>query len=205
MGKNRERNFGVKRMLVEFNKKFPDIRKKILKPFLFKCNPNTVSWFALLMAGIAGYLFYADHVVLASLFVILNGFLDILDGEIAKAYGRTSKLGDFLDHAFDRVADVLMFFGVALNPGVPLLLGSVNVIFILLVSYMGTQFQAIMNRRLYGGLFGRSDRNLFLFLFGMGTLFFKESLYYGTIIILVLSFVTFVQRFCVSYREIKKS
>lgn len=191
-------------MLVELNKKFPEIRKKILKPFVFKCNPNTVSWVALIMAGIAGYLFYADQVILASLFVILNGFFDILDGEIAKAYGKTSKLGDFMDHAFDRVADVLMFFGVALNPGIPLWLGSMNVIFILLVSYMGTQFQAITQKRLYGGLFGRSDRNLFLFLFGAGTVVFAESLYYGTIIILALSAFTFVQRFWMSYREIKK-
>lgn len=191
-------------MLVDFDRKFPEIRKKILRPFLFNCNPNLVSVVAVAMAGVAGYLFYANHVALASVFVILNGFFDILDGEIAKAYKKTSKLGDFLDHAFDRVADVLMFFGVALNPGVPLWLGSLMVIFILLVSYMGTQFQALMNRRLYGGLFGRSDRTLVLFLFGIGSLVFAESLYYGVILITALSAFTFVQRFYVSYREIKK-
>jgi phosphatidylglycerophosphate synthase len=191
-------------MLVELNKKFPGIRKKLLKPFIINCNPNLISWVALIVAGIAGYLFYADYVVLASFFVILNGFFDILDGEIAKAYKKTSKLGDFLDHAFDRVADVLMFFGVALNPGIPLWLGSSMVIFILLVSYMGTQFQAIMNRRLYGGLFGRSDRTLVLFLFCMGALVFEQSLYYGVILITILSAFTFLQRFYVSYREIKK-
>ncbi len=191
-------------MLVEFNKKFPELRKKILKPFIFNCNPNIVSVFALAVAGLSGYFFYADMIVPASILVLLNGFFDILDGEIAKAYRRTSKLGDFLDHAFDRVADVLMFFGVALNPGIPLWMGSLMVVFILLVSYMGTQFQAITQRRLYGGLFGRSDRNLFLFLFGMGTLVFEQSLYYGTIIILLLSVFTFLQRFYISYREIKK-
>lgn len=191
-------------MLVEFNKKFPELRKKILKPFIFNCNPNIVSVVALAVAGLSGYLFYADMIVPASILVLLNGFFDILDGEIAKAYRRTSKLGDFLDHAFDRVADVLMFFGVALNPGIPLWMGSLMVVFILLVSYMGTQFQAITQRRLYGGLFGRSDRNLFLFLFGMGTLVFEQSLYYGTIIILLLSVFTFLQRFYISYREIKK-
>jgi len=194
----------VKAVLVEFSKKFPEIRKKILKPFLFRCNPNLISMVALLMASLAGYFFYANFVILASLFVILNGFFDILDGEIAKAYGKTSKLGDFLDHALDRVADVFMFFGVALNPGIPLWLGSLSLIFILLVSYMGTQFQAITQKRLYGGLFGRSDRTFILFLFGMGTLVFEKSLYYGTVLILVLSAFTFVQRFYVSYREIKK-
>lgn len=191
-------------MLVEFNKKFPEIRKRILKPFIFRCNPNHISVVALAMAGIAGYLFCVDQAVLAAVFVILNGFFDILDGEIAKAYNRTSKLGDFLDHAFDRVADVLMFFGLALNPGIPLWLGSSMVIFILLVSYMGTQFQAIMNQRLYGGLFGRSDRTMFLFVMGMATLVFDQALYYGVVIVTALSAFTFLQRFYISYREIKK-
>lgn len=191
-------------MLVEFNKKFPQIRKKILKPFVVNCNPNLVSVLAVIVAGLAGYFFYTGMPVLAGIMVLLNGFFDILDGEIAKTYNKTSKLGDFLDHAFDRVADVLMFFGLALNPAIPMWLGSLMVIFILLVSYMGTQFQAIMNRRLYGGLFGRSDRCLFLSLVGIGTLVFADSLYYGVWIITILSAFTFLQRFYVSYREIKK-
>jgi archaetidylinositol phosphate synthase len=191
-------------MLVDFDKKFPKIRKKILKPFIINCNPNMISWVAVIIAGLAGYLFYINMIALASVMVILNGFFDILDGEIAKTYKKTSKLGDFIDHAFDRVADVLMFFGVALNPGIPLWLGSLMVIFILLVSYMGTQFQAIMKRRLYGGIFGRSDRTLVLFLFGIGTLVFADSLYYGVILITILSAFTFLQRFWVSDKEIKK-
>ena len=191
-------------MLVDINKKFPNIRKKLMKPFVFNTNPNIISFIAVFVSAVAGYLFYMDMVVLASIFVILNAFFDILDGEIAKTFNRTSKLGDFLDHAFDRVADVFMFMGVALNPGIPLWMGSSMVIFILLVSYMGTQFQAITQRRLYGGIFGRADRSLALFLFGLGTLFFDKSLYYGTIFILGLSAFTFLQRFYISYKEIKK-
>ena len=191
-------------MLVKLNEKFPVIRRRILKPFIFNCNPNMVSVVALVMAGLAGYFFYINQAVLAAIFVILNGFFDILDGEIAKAYNRTSKLGDFIDHAFDRVADVLMFFGLALNPQVPLWLGSSMVIFILLVSYMGNQFQALTQKRLYGGLFGRSDRTMFLFAMGMATLVFDQALYYGVVIVTALSAFTFLQRFYISYREIKK-
>jgi len=191
-------------MLVDLDKKFPELRKKILKPFMINCNPNIMSVISVIVAGLAGYFFYVGMPVIAGIMVLLNGFFDIIDGGIAKTYNKTSKLGDFVDHAFDRVADVLMFFGLALNPGIPLWLGSSMVIFILLVSYMGTQFQAIMNRRLYGGLFGRSDRCLFLSLIGIATLVFEESLYYGVWVITILSAFTFLQRFYVSYREIKK-
>ena len=191
-------------MLVEINKKLPSIRKKILKPFLINCNPNAVTLIALAMSGAAGYMFYINQAVWASVFVLLNGFFDILDGEIAKTYRKTTKLGDFLDHSLDRIADVFIFFGIALNPQVPLWIGTLTLVFILLVSYMGTQFQALTGKRLYGGIFGRSDRILFVSVFGFGTLFFEKSLYYGTLIVLALSAVTFLQRFYLSYKEIKK-
>ena len=190
-------------MLVNVNKKHPGIRKKFLKPFLFNCNPNIPSILGVIMACISGYAFYINQAVAGALFFGFSGFFDILDGEIAKTYNRTSKLGDFLDHTFDRVADVLVFVGVAMNPTVPMWIGLLTITFILLVSYMGTQFQAITKKRLYGGIAGRSDRCLVLFIFGIGTLFFAESLYYGTVIILALSAITFVQRFHAGIKEIK--
>lgn len=189
-------------MLVELNKKFPQLRKKILNPFLINCNPNIVSLLALLMAILSGYLFYANQVILASFLLLLNGFLDILDGEIAKKFNRKTKLGDFLDHTLDRISDIIIFFGVAMNPGIPYMLGFLTLIFVFLVSYMGTQFQAITNKRLYSGIFGRSDRILFLFLFGIGTIIFENSLYYGVIFTLILSIVTLFQRFFVSVKKI---
>ena len=60
-------------MLVDLDKKIPNLRKKIMKPFIFKCNPNLVSVFALFLAGVAGYLFYAGYPVWGGIFVILNG------------------------------------------------------------------------------------------------------------------------------------
>lgn len=189
-------------MLVDLNKKFPELRKKILKPFLIDCNPNIITGLAFLAAVVSGYFFYINQVILASVFILLNGFLDILDGEIAKKYNRQTELGDFLDHAFDRASDVAIFLGLAMNPLVPNLIGFLTIIFVLLVSYLGTQFQAVTEERLYGGIFGRSDRILFLFIFGIGSFFFEEILYYGTVSILILSIITFAQRFYMSVKKI---
>jgi len=190
-------------MLVDFNKKYPNLRKRLLNPLLFNCNPNIITLLALIAAIFSGYLFYINQIVLASFLLLTNGLLDILDGEIAKKFNRQSKLGDFLDHSIDRIADIIIFFGIALNPDIPVLLGFITILFVLLVSYMGTQYQALTNKRLYGGLFGRSDRILFLFLFGIGSLFFDRSLYYGIWFILIMSVITFLQRFYKSYKNVK--
>lgn len=189
-------------MLPDLDKKFPKLRKKILKPFLIDCNPNIITGLAFLAAVVSGYLFYTNQIVLASIFVFLNGFLDILDGEIAKKYNKRTKIGDFLDHAFDRISDVAIFLGLALNPLVPDLIGFSTIIFVLLVSYLGTQFQALTKKRLYGGIFGRGDRILFLFIFGILSYFFEKSLYWGVILILILSMITFAQRFYISIKKI---
>ena len=190
-------------MLVDINKKYPNLKKKILKPLLINCNPNLITLLSLISAIVSGYFFYNGMLILASFFLAANGFLDILDGEIARKFKRQSKLGDMLDHTTDRISDVIIFLGVALNPSVPNILGFLTIVFMLMVSYMGTQFQAITNRRLYGGIVGRSDRIFLLFLFGIGSMFFEKSLYYGVIFILILSIVTFLQRLYKSIKEIK--
>ncbi|MCD6367670.1 MAG: CDP-alcohol phosphatidyltransferase family protein, partial [Candidatus Aenigmarchaeota archaeon] len=152
-------------MLFELNKKFPKLKKAILNPFLLNCDPNIMTVLSLIMASISGYLFYKNWIPIASVFLILNGFFDILDGEISRKFNRKTKLGDLLDHTIDRISDVAIFLGISLNPNIPLILGFITLVTILLVSYMGTQFQAISSKRLYSGMLGRSDRIFIIFLF----------------------------------------
>jgi len=190
-------------MLHDLEEKY-SIRKKFTSPLLVDMNPNYISVLALVFAFAAGYLFYRNMNVLGGIFVLSNGYLDILDGEIAKEFGRSSKLGDFIDHTFDRIADLAMLGGIALGPVVPLWLGGLTAVVVLLVSYMGTQHQAISQKRLYGGLFGRSDRIAALFIFSVASYFYLDALYYGVVLILLLSAVTFVERFYRSAKEISK-
>ena len=91
--------------------------------------------------------------------VIVSGYFDALDGKVAKLSGKAGPKGDYLDHVFDRYADVFMIGGVAFcgywcDP----YLGMLALVGVLLTSYMGTQAQAIGAPRLYAGLLGRADR-----------------------------------------------
>jgi archaetidylinositol phosphate synthase len=95
----------------------------------------------------------------AVFFVFLNGLFDAIDGKVAKLTNKISKRGDFLDHALDRFADVLIVGGLALSPWCRYpAIGLLAIVGMLLTSYMGTQAQAVGYKREYSGLLGRADR-----------------------------------------------
>ncbi|MFI5414218.1 MAG: CDP-alcohol phosphatidyltransferase family protein, partial [Candidatus Lutacidiplasmatales archaeon] len=75
---------------------------------------------------------------------------------------RSSVRGDFLDHVFDRYADVAIVAGLAASGFAYVPLGLFALVSLLLTSYMGTQAQAVGQGRLYAGLLGRADRLLIL-------------------------------------------
>lgn len=138
---------------------------------MLRVNPNLVSWIAFLSAVGAGISFFlggGGFLGLALLLVLVNSYLDALDGKIAKMAGKASVRGDFLDHVFDRYADVFMLGGIAFNAMYCRLeVGTLALLGVLLTSYMGTQAQAVGQGRAYGGVLGRADRLVLLFLGGL--------------------------------------
>jgi CDP-diacylglycerol---glycerol-3-phosphate 3-phosphatidyltransferase len=59
------------------------------------------------------FLIASGHLVLAVFGVIATGVPDILDGTVARHSGRAGTRGAFLDSVFDRMADAVLFGGVA--------------------------------------------------------------------------------------------
>lgn len=181
-------------MLGKLEDKFPSLRSRILEPLAFEVNPDYISFAGLLTAFASGLLFSRDMYVVASLAILLSGYLDILDGYVASKIGETLR-GDFIDHTFDRVADVAILTGISVSSAVSITLGFATVVSVLLVSYLGTQAQAVTGERVYSGLMGRSDRMVVLAVTGFLMAFESRALYAGVSLILVLSVLTFFQRF----------
>ena len=159
--------------------KYRDTGDRIFGPWAHRLkdlHPNTLTWLSVVCALVAGTAFaFADmwpidlwgrtfHWLLpvAVSGVALNGTLDALDGKVARISGRESRRGDYLDHVFDRVSDVIIMGGIMLGPFCDTLIGALAIIVTLLVSYMGTQAQAVGCGRNYGGAMGRADRILML-------------------------------------------
>ncbi|HDN95533.1 MAG: CDP-alcohol phosphatidyltransferase family protein [Thermoplasmata archaeon] len=157
---------------------------KILEPMAKKIGmeANILTYLSLIfavMAGIAAFFSFEKKWLLlpASIFILLNGLFDALDGKIARMRGKASKKGDFIDHAIDRFADVFIIGGIVASPWVDKVVGLAAMAAMLLVSYLGTQAQAIGYKRVYFGILGRADRIVILFFACIIQFFVIEKIY----------------------------
>jgi archaetidylinositol phosphate synthase len=125
-------------------------------------SPNSVSVIAVLLAGAAGGVYAVASrdprlYLVGAVLVFLNGWLDLIDGALAREMDVASAAGDLLDHVLDRYADLVIIVGLAAGIG-EWALGIAAVTGVLMTSYLGTQAQAVGMDRVYGGLLGRADR-----------------------------------------------
>ena len=150
---------------------YRDLGTKILMPLanVIPLGPMGISLLSLITALTAGYSFYVgdldsnkSYLLLGSLMVFLTAVFDALDGIVARERNLSSKRGDLVDHTLDRVADIIIVGGIALGPLVDITVGFSAIIGILMLSYMGTQAQAVGAGREYAGLLGRADRLVLL-------------------------------------------
>ncbi|MFB6218753.1 MAG: CDP-alcohol phosphatidyltransferase family protein [Halobacteriaceae archaeon] len=155
---------------------------------------------AFAVAGRWGYL-------AGALLVFANGWLDLLDGALARELGVDSRAGDLLDHVLDRYADIAVVAGLAAGAGRPAL-GFAAVTGVLMTSYLGTQAQAVGLDRVYAGVLGRADR---LALVGVaGVLAAVDPRLAGVDVVAallglfaVVGHLTAVQRFAGAYRALR--
>jgi archaetidylinositol phosphate synthase len=145
--------------------RFRSVAELVLDPMVAAADrvgftPDGVSVLAFGFAVAAAAGFYRSTplgYVLGALCVFANGWLDLLDGALARTQNADSRGGDLLDHVLDRYADVVLVVGLA--AGVARYdLGLFAVTGVLMTSYLGTQIQAVGLGREYGGLVGRADR-----------------------------------------------
>lgn len=144
--------------------RFRSLADRLLAPFVrgalaVGLTPDVVSLAAFLLALGAAGAFYLGGIwyLVGGVLVFLNGWLDLLDGTLARKLEVDSRAGDLLDHVLDRYADVAILAGLA--AGIEqYALGFAAVTGVLLTSYLGTQIEAVGLDREYGGLVGRADR-----------------------------------------------
>ncbi len=79
----------------------------------FHVHPNILSLMGLLFSGIAAILYGTGSFFWAAWIVVLAGTCDVLDGQLARFTGKTSRFGAFFDSTLDRFSEVFIFLGLA--------------------------------------------------------------------------------------------
>ncbi|MFC7186513.1 CDP-alcohol phosphatidyltransferase family protein [Halorubrum yunnanense] len=148
--------------------------------------------------------FYA----LGAVCVLLNGWLDVVDGALARHLEIASDGGDLLDHVLDRYADIAIIAGFTVGTGA-YALGFLAVTGVLMTSYMGTQIQAVGIGREYGGLLGRADRLALMGIVGLVAAVYAVPVVAGLNVVGLLlalfaavGHLTAVQRFLGAWRDV---
>ena len=116
-------------------------------------------------SGTEGAMMFLGAAILMASAMALDG----LDGNLARATGKVTRWGDYLDHTLDRVLDVVWILALGYNL---VWFGHVELAWIAAMltmfgSYLGTQAQAVAGSRNYGG-FSRADRMVLTFIALLG-------------------------------------
>ncbi|MFP5247942.1 MAG: CDP-alcohol phosphatidyltransferase family protein [Thermoanaerobaculia bacterium] len=119
-------------------------------------SPNAISFLALALNLVAAALLWSHHFLLAIVFLAVGGLADAFDGIVAREQNRASRLGDFLDHFFDRVSDVVLLTGWLMGNRVREELAIAAIIGVMLNGYIGTQIEATWHERRYDSV-GRGE------------------------------------------------
>ena len=174
-------------------------------------SPDGVSLFAFVAAVLAAAAFAVAEPTLyiaGAALVLLNGWLDLVDGALAREQDVTSAGGDLLDHVLDRYADIVIIAGF--TAGIDAYaLGFLAVTGVLMTSYLGTQIQAVGIGREYGGLLGRADRLALMGIVGLVAAVYPAAIVgeFGVVALLlgvlaIVGHLTALQRFLGAWRDL---
>lgn len=75
--------------------------------------PNALTLIGFLGTCVAAWAAVNQLWLLAGVLVLVFGIFDLFDGTLARATGRATKLGAFLDSTFDRAGEAIVYIGIA--------------------------------------------------------------------------------------------
>lgn len=157
-------------------------------------NPNTLTLFGLLLSLISAVLFAMRELLLAGAFLLASGFLDTLDGLVARENNRITRFGGFLDSVCDRFGDAAVIIGVmyggltAIPPYNDWLTGVLAIVGSLMVSYTRARAEAA------GAVasVGIGDRAVRILILVIGA--FLDMVNWAILLVAILAFITVFQR-----------
>ena len=74
--------------------------------------PNSVTVLGLVVAGVSAYLLSVGNLWAGGVVLLASGMFDLFDGALARATGRASSFGAFLDSVVDRISETAVLLGL---------------------------------------------------------------------------------------------
>lgn len=170
---------------------------KFLEPLASRLNinPNIVTIISPFIAIISAIFFASGNLIGGALFILLSGFLDVVDGAVARYHNRASPFGAFLDSTMDRFADAFIFIGIIYGGYCDWLVGILAIHSAITVSYVRARAES-QGVECNIGIAERAVRMIILMLGAVLALIFHSNIIftYFIYILVILSYITVGQR-----------
>ena len=166
-------------------------------------SPNVWTAVGLIFAFISSLVYGISlefSLILGGILLLISGFFDIVDGQVARYTNKISKSGGFLDSIFDKIAEVAIFFGILLGGYTEPYLVILAISLSLLVSYTRAKADTLGIKLQGIGIGERAERLLVIAIVGM--IGFMEA---AVIIVIIIAAITLVQRIIVLAKNANNS
>ena len=137
--------------------------------------------------------------IIGGILLLVSGFFDMVDGQVARATGKTSQKGSYLDSMFDKIAEVAIFLGLLIGGYAEPYLVILAITLSLLVSYARAKSDALSIKLQGVGIGERAERLLVIAIIGI--IGYMEP---AVIIVAIIAGITLVQRMIVTAKNIKE-
>ncbi len=148
-------------------------------------------------SGIAYGLNIEFALIIGGMLLLVSGFFDIVDGQVARVTNKTSKQGAFLDSVFDKIAEVAIFLGILIGGYAEPYLVLLAITLSLLVSYARARAESFGIKLEGIGIGERAERLLVIAIIGM--IGFMD---YAIMIVIIIAGITLIQRIVVASKQL---
>jgi archaetidylinositol phosphate synthase len=138
--------------------------------------------------------FYAS--IIGSILLLISGFFDIIDGNVARVTRQSSNKGAFLDSSLDKLAEAIIFIGIAIGSLADPLLCMIALSLSLMVSYVRARAESLGIELKGIGIGERAERLLIIAI--MGLIPVVGIMQLAVIVVSVVSGITLIQRIAVT-------
>ena len=136
--------------------------------------------------------------IIGGVLLLVSGFFDVIDGQVARYTKKVSKKGGFLDSVFDKIAEVAIFAGLLVGGFAEPIWALLAITLSLLVSYTRSRAESLGVKLQGIGIGERAERLLVIAIIGM----IPGLMPYAIGIVIVIAGITFVQRIIVTSKNI---
>ena len=165
-------------------------------------SPNVWTVVGLIFAFVSSLIYglkFEYSLILGGAILLISGFFDIVDGQVARYTNKITKSGGFLDSVFDKIAEVSIFFGILIGGYAEPYLVFLAVTLSLLVSYTRAIADTLTIKLQGIGIGERAERLLVIAIIGM--IGFMEI---AIIIVIIIAAITLIQRLFILSKNVKK-